>query len=34
MSRLPGLLVDRLIEALSKEPFHIFLSEHNDSQTI
>ena len=34
MSRLPGLYVDRLIEALSEEPFHIFLSGHYDLQTI
>ena len=34
VSRLPGLHVDRLIEALSEEPFHIFLSEHYDLQTI
>ena len=34
MSRLPGLHVDRLIEALSEEPCHISLSEHYDLQMI
>ena len=34
VSRLRGLLVDRFAEALSEEPFHIFVSEPYDSQTI